>query len=103
MRAAQFTQFAPPREHTRVRRLLASIQSNEATIVSAKTTILADMNKRDDFELASDFLLLAAPSEPINNGRQHRISSVKWGRGGGGKYSGSGDKGKSGVEDQYYK
>ena len=102
-RAAQFTQFAPPSEHTRVRRLLASIQSNEAAIVSAKTTILADITKRDDFELASDFLLLAAPSKKINNGQQHRISQVKRGRGGGGRYSGSGDKGKTGVEDRYYK
>ena len=103
VRAAQFTQFAPPSEHTRVRRLLSSIQSNDSALVAAKTTILADMAKRDDFEMASDFLLLAAPTKLVNNSRNHRIAALKRGRGGGGKYSGTGDKGKTGVEDRYYK
>jgi hypothetical protein len=104
VRAAQFTQFAPPSEHTRVRRLLTSIQSTDSALVAAKTTILADTAKRDDFEMASDFLLLAAPTKIANNPRNHRISSIKRSRGGGGgKYTGTGEKGKTGVEDRYYK
>ena len=75
VRAGQHIPYAEPGEHTRVRRLLHSIQSKDAVIISAKTTIQADAAKQNDFELASDFLLLMAPL-PTPNARHHNVSGV---------------------------
>jgi hypothetical protein len=49
-------------ERTRVSYLLDSIQCNHQQLVAAKTAILSDDAKRNDFELAADFLLLNAKS-----------------------------------------
>lgn len=85
----------PPDEATCVRRLLNSIQCNDSTVISAKTTVLADPGKRGDFELAADFLLLAAPANKVNTSKGHRISALKRKR--------NGKPGSTGVEDRYYK
>ena len=95
-RASQHIPYVPPDEATRVRRLLNSIQCNDPAVVSAKTTILADAAKRNDFELASDFLLLAAPTQKASGGQGQRVAAVKRGSG---KY----DVGATGVENRYYK
>ena len=95
VRAGQHIPYAEPGEHTRVRRLLHSIQSKDAVIISAKTTIQADAAKQNDFELASDFLLLMAPL-PTPNARHHNVSGVH----------GSDDKKKTfkkKTETRYYK
>ena len=49
--------------------------SHIAAITAAKTTIEATPAKRDDFELAADFLILNAPTNK-SIGREHRISQV---------------------------
>lgn len=53
--------YAPPNETSRVQYLLLSIQSTDPTICLAKTTIQADAAKKDDFEEASDFIMVVAP------------------------------------------
>jgi hypothetical protein len=87
VRASQTITYVPPDEHTKVRRLLNSIQCKDATIVSAKTTILADNVKKNDFELAADFLMLMAPA-PTPNVREQRIMaySTSTSEGGGNRY-----------------
>ncbi len=100
VRASQFVAYAPPNGHTRVSRLLKSIECNDPSIAAAKTTILANTVKRDDFEQAADFLLLAAPTkhnQPTNN---HRVSMVETGSV---KRKGKVQTGKTGVEFRYYK
>ena len=92
-RAAQNITYVPPDETTRVRRLLNSIQCSDSTIISAKTTILADPAKRGDFEQASDFLLLAAPA-PKQSNNQQRVSALKRKQ--------QHDVGETGVENRYY-
>ena len=94
-RASQNVTYVPPDENTRVRRLLNSIQCNDSAVISAKTAILADPVKRGDFEQASDFLLLAAPSGKVDGGSNHRISALKRKKAG----KGASDE----VEDRYYK
>lgn len=62
VRASEHIQYETPNEHTRVSRLLNSIQADHiASVTSAKTTIEADAARRNDFELATDFLCLLAP------------------------------------------
>ena len=76
VRASEHIQYEIPNEHTRVSRLLNSIQADHiASVTSAKTTIEADNARRNDFELAADFLCLLAPkSKPMQ--RDHRVSSL---------------------------
>jgi len=63
VRANEHIAYETPNEHTRVSRLLRSVQANQlASIAAAKTTIEATPSKRDDFELAADFLILNAPA-----------------------------------------
>ncbi len=76
IRASQHINYALPNDTTRVQRLLRSIQCKDGTILSAKTTILADPVKKNDFEQASDFLLLVAPAS-IGRSREHNISALK--------------------------
>ncbi len=76
IRASQHTDYVVPNETTRVQRLLRSIQCKDGTILSAKTTILADPLKKNDFELAADFLLLVAPAS-ISKSRDYNISMLK--------------------------
>ena len=53
--------YEVPNERTRVTRLLHCIQADHiASIAAAKTTIEATPVKRDDFEEATDFLILNA-------------------------------------------
>ncbi len=101
IRASQNIDYAPPNETTRVSRLLASLTSSDGRIVAAKTTILADEEKKSDFELASDFLLTAAPSRPKGSYQDHRISQVSTGKS---KRKGKVQVGeRTGVEVRYYK
>jgi len=102
VRAGENTPYQPPNGHTRVQRLLNSIVSTDIKVVSAVTTILADTTKRDDFEEAADFLLLAAPVSVSEFNLNHTVSGVT----GLNEESGSGfeigDVGKTGVELRYY-
>ena len=66
VRASTQINYVPPNEASRVRYLLGSIQTNDATILSAKTTILADAIKKNDFEEAADFLMITAPDPKAN-------------------------------------
>ena len=76
VRASESTPYQPPNDHTRVQRLLNSIVSTDIKVVSAVTTILADRAKRDDFEEAADFLLLAAPVPLLEFNLNHTVSGV---------------------------
>ena len=75
-RSSFFITYNPPNETSRVRYLLNSIQTNDATICAAKTLILSDTTKKDHFEEAADFLLVTAP-KPRNENNSQRISAVK--------------------------
>ena len=76
IRASQHIGYDKPNKFTRVQRLLRSIQCKDGTILSAKTTILADSVKKGDFEKAADFLLLVAPAS-VGRNRDHNISALK--------------------------
>lgn len=68
VRAAEFSTYQVPDEHTRVSRLLASIQASHISeIAAAKTTIEATPAKRGNFELAADFLILMCPKQKTGN------------------------------------
>lgn len=60
VKAADNIDYAVMNERTRVTHLLDSIQCNHQQLVAAKTAILSDEAKRNNFELAADFLLLNA-------------------------------------------
>ena len=95
-RASHNITYAPPNETSRVCWMLSSIQTNDATILSAKTTIQADPTKKDDFEEAADFLLITAPdSKAGNHNKLQRISATKLGK----IHTGP----KTGVEIRFYK
>jgi hypothetical protein len=75
-RASENVGYEVPNERTRVTRLLRSVQANHmASIAAAKTTIEATPAKRDDFELAADFLILNAPTNRSIT-QDQRISMV---------------------------
>ena len=76
VRASEHMTYVPPNEHARVQRLLNSIVSTDVKVISAVTTILADTAKRNDFEEAADFLLLAAPVSVTDENMSHNISAV---------------------------
>lgn len=79
VRATEHKAYEVPNEHTRVSRLLKSVQANHiASIAAAKTTIEATPGKRGDFELAADFLVLNAPTSKVMQD-DHRISAVSQG------------------------
>ena len=97
VRASQHVEYALPNEHTRVGRLLKSITSKEASIVSAITHVHGSPAQRNDFETAADFLLLTSPSN--NNTVNNQRVSVSRVSGGVGEMK----KGpETGVEVRYY-
>ena len=63
-----------------MRRLLHSITSNNAAILPAKTTILADYTRVNNFELAAVFLILTVTEPPAGGGRDHRVSAFQHGK-----------------------
>lgn len=76
-RAGEQIDYSAPNEASRVRYLLQSIESNDPTICSAKTTIRADNNMRNDFENAADFLIITAPALKSNdNNNNHNVSAI---------------------------
>jgi len=94
VKAADNIDYAVMNERTRVSYLLDSIQCNHQQLVAAKTAILSDDAKRNDFELAADFLLLNAKSfksEKVQGG-DWNISALK-----------QKDGNKAQVELRYYK
>lgn len=95
LRAAQFVEYEIPNEHTRVGRLIKSIVNRDPSIVSAITHIQGNLEQRNDFESAADFLLLTAPKFKEPN-QTHRISSVKSNK------KAKKGVGKSGVEFRYH-
>ena len=77
VRSKEHVDYEIPNEHTRVSRLLRSIQAGHiASIAAAKTTIEATPGKRDDFEEAADFLILNAPTSKALR-EDYRISAVQ--------------------------
>ena len=95
--ASQFIAYEVPNDHTRVGRLIKSIQSKDPAIISALTHIQGNAAQRDDFELAADFLLLTAPKHKELTEGSQRISAVK-------SSSNNHKKnvGKTSIELQYY-
>jgi len=80
-RAEAQIEYTPHNETSRVRYLLQSIETSDPTICAAKTTIKADANMKNDFELAADFLIVTAPATKINNSQNHNVSSTNtWNR-----------------------
>ena len=102
VRASENTPYQPPNDHTRVQRLLNSIVSTDIKVISAVTTILADTTKRDDFENAADFLLLAALIPVSESNLNHTISAVTDLADDSNSGFEIGDVGKTGVELRYY-
>ena len=99
-RASDHIPFIPPNETSRVRYLLTSIQTQDATLCSCKTSIQADDQKKHDFELAADFILTNMPSN--KSSQPHRIAGINTKRGG--KRKGKVKVGpKTGVELRFYK
>lgn len=86
-RAEAHIPYSAPNDTTRVRLLLNSITAND--LKSAKDVIQADQQKKNDFELAADFLLLVTPNKQRTD-PNHRISMV-------------GTKRGWKAEDRYYK
>jgi len=83
LRSSEFVKYEVPNDHTRVTRLLASINPTDPWAVSAKTSVLEDgLGKGNDFELTADFLLKDAPDKNPAS-RAHNISSLKSNGGGG--------------------
>ena len=68
--------YVPPNETSRIRYLLNPIQSSDANICAAKTIILANTSKKNDFELAVDFIMITAPASKLNSDNQHRVSGL---------------------------
>ena len=97
VRASQHVQYALPNEHTRVGRLLKSITSKDASIVSAITHVHGSTTQRNDFEMAADFLLLTSPSNTnVTSTQRISVSRV-------GGVIGDTKKGpETGVEVRYY-
>ena len=102
VRASENTPYQPTNDHIRVQRLLNSIVSTDIKVISAVTTILADTTKRDDFENAADFLLLAAPIPVSESNLNHTISAVTDLADDSNSGFEIGDVGKTGVELRYY-
>lgn len=76
-RAQAQIDYMPPNETSRVRYLLQSIETNDPTICAAKTTIKADANMKNNFELAADFLIVTAPASKFhNNNQNHNVSAM---------------------------
>jgi len=111
-RAEAQIDYTPPNNTSRVRYLLQSIETSDPTICAAKTTIKADANMKNDFELAADFLIVTAPATKMNNNPNHNVSSTNtWNRNASTKSSnnrkgpkrGKVDVGpKTGVELRFY-
>lgn len=100
VRATEHVQYEIPNEHTRVSRLLRSIQAGHiAAIAAAKTTIEAYPTKRDDFEEAADFLILNAPAGKAIN-QALRISALESNPGNDDKTLG--DYNHVNIDDRFY-
>ena len=83
---------------------MKSITTSDQRIIAANTTILANNAKRNDFELAADFLQLAAPQKQGDENEQQRVSGIYQGqRQDKGKRKVKVQGGKTGVEFRYYK
>ena len=98
VRAADYTVYDLPNEHTRVGRLMKSITSKEPAIIAAMTHIHGNNAMRNDFEAAADFILLTAPNNGGAPDKAHRISAAKTERNK--KKCGRGEE--TGVELRYH-
>ena len=98
----QHISYNLPDGRTRVTRLLNSITSNDATVVSAKTQILASPQLEHNFEAAAEFLLKCCNKKLSQNyqaGQGHRISALKTGKR---KRDNNCEKGSTGVSLRYH-
>ena len=100
--ASDNMQYQPPNDHTIVKRLLNSIVSTEIKVISAIKTILTDDKKRDIFEDADDFLLIAVAVSVPEYNMNHTISGVANLVNDNNAGFKIGDVGKTGVELRYY-
>ena len=75
------------------------LELGDPTICSGKTTIQANAAKKDNFELAADFLMTICPL-PKYQGNTHRIAAIKqqWGKKGKVKIGP-----KTGVKIRFYR
>ena len=78
-RASVHVNFAVPTEETRVLRLCDSLESSNMALLAGKAGVLGDPVKKDDFELAADFLVTIAPHCAPPK-KSHQISSLKSGK-----------------------
>ena len=80
IRCNDHIEYAVPTETQRVERLLASIQFNDPSVLSAITTIKSSKDANTglytDFERAADFLLTVTPKAPKES-RDHQISGLQ--------------------------
>ena len=76
IRASEETEYQVPDERSRVTCLLESIQTSYPKLESAKVTVENDIQKREDFEKAADFLCRFAPKKKDNPGGLYRIASA---------------------------
>ena len=76
IRASEETDYQVPDERTRVTRLLESIQTPYSLLQSAKVTVENDIQKRENFELAADFLCRFAPKRKDNPGGLYKIATT---------------------------
>ena len=101
-RASEFINYQIPNDHTRVQRLLNSIQSTDIKVVSSITKVLAKKSKRNNFEEAADFLLLATPIKISDANRlSQKVSGVGVGNNNGNSNSSGfvpAEKGSTGAE-----
>ena len=82
MRASQHISYVPPNGTCRARYLLEGDQSTNPTICFAKTTILADIVKKNDFEQAASFIAIIAPMKLPTHRPGQRIEAVNFKRNG---------------------
>ena len=96
MRAAQYIEYVPPNESTRVRRLLKSITCS--ALESTKDVISNDTAKKGDFELMADYMLERSEEKSIKS-KTHQVSALHHKR----KHGKKGESGSTGVENRFYK
>ena len=92
-------EYQVPNQHTRVQRLLASLESKDQHIISAKAHIIRNPGRYSSFKLVTEYLLQVALPEPkSNDDKPHNVSGVTQGGG----YCPAKIR-KTGVELPYYK
>lgn len=98
----QFITYSLPGSRTYMMRLLNNIISDDTTVVSTKTQILALPQLEHNFEAASEFLLKCCSKKLSQNnqaGQCHHISTIKRGKW---KRDNISERGSTGVSLWYH-